>query len=63
MGYVIAWVIGIIGSLVMGFGMSRVMMDDPSKFDMLIGIITGVVGLLICVLDYPIYAYIKGNKE
>lgn len=22
------------------------------------GIITGVVGLLICVLNYPIYAYI-----
>ncbi len=62
-GIVIAWVIGIIGALVMGFGMSRVMIDDPSKSDMLIGIITGVVGLLICVLDYPIYSYIKGNKE
>lgn len=62
-GIVIAWVIGVIGALVMGFGMSRVMVPDPSQSDMLIGIVTGVIGLLVCVLDYPIYSYLKGNKE
>lgn len=62
-GIVIAWVIGVIGALVMGLGMSRVMVPDPSQSDMLIGIVTGVIGLLVCVLDYPIYSYLKGNKE
>lgn len=60
---VFTWIIGIIGSLVMGFGMSKVMVGNPSKMDLLIGIITGVIGLLVCVLNYPIYSYIKGNKE
>ncbi|HIT21468.1 MAG TPA: hypothetical protein IAB56_00660 [Candidatus Scybalousia intestinigallinarum] len=62
-GIVIAWIVGIIGALVMGFGMSRVMVTDPSQADMLVGIIAGVIGLLICVLDYPIYSYLKSNKE
>lgn len=56
---VLTWVIGIIGALVMGFGMSKVMVDDPSKTDLLIGIGTGIIGLLVCVLNYPIYAYLK----
>lgn len=62
-GIVFAWVIGIVGALVMGFGMSKVMVGEATKSDMLIGIITGIVGLIICVLDYPIYSYIKGEKK
>lgn len=58
-GIVFAWVIGVIGALIMGFGMSKVMVGDPNGSDLLIGIITGIVGLIICVLDYPIYAYLK----
>lgn len=60
---VLTWIIGIIGSLIMGFGMSKVMVGETSKIDMIVGIITGVVGLIICVLNYPIYSYIKSNKE
>ena len=60
---VLTWVIGVVGALVMGFGMSRVMVGDASGSDMIIGIIVGVVGLLICVLNYPIYSYIKANKS
>ena len=63
LGIVFAWVIGVIGALIMGFGMSRTMIGNTSGSDMLIGIIIGVVGLLICVLDYPIYSYLKHNKE
>lgn len=58
-GIVLAWVIGLVGALVMGFGMSKVMVDNPSQTDFLIGIGTGIIGLIICVLNYPIYAYLK----
>lgn len=61
-GIVATWLVGIIGALVMGFGMSKVLVDGASKTDMLIGIITGIVGLIVCVLNYPIYSYIKGNR-
>lgn len=63
LGIVFAWVIGVIGALIMGFGMSRTMIENTSGSDMLIGIIIGVVGLLICVLEYPVYSYLKHNKE
>lgn len=55
---VITWVIGIIGALIMGFGMSKIMVGNATGFDFIIGLIAGVIGLLICVLNYPIYAYI-----
>lgn len=61
-GIVVTWIIGVIGALVMGYGMSRVMVGEATKQDMIIGLITGIVGLVICVLNYPIYSYIKGNK-
>ena len=49
-GLLATWIIGIVGSLVMGFGMS------------ILGMICGIIGLLICVLNYPIYSYLKSNK-
>ena len=61
-GLVATWVIGVVGALVMGFGMSKVMVGEASTSDMITGIVTGIVGLIICVLNYPIYAYIK-NKN
>ena len=61
-GLVLTFIIGIIGSLIMGFGMSKVMVGEASQTDMLFGIITGIIGLITCVLNYPIYAYIKSNK-
>ena len=61
-GLVLTFIIGIIGSLIMGFGMSKVMVGEASQIDMLVGIITGIIGLITCVLNYPIYAYIKSNK-
>lgn len=58
MGILVTWVIGIVGALLLGFGMSKIM----TQGDYTIGLIAGVIGLLICVLNYPIYAYIKDNK-
>ena len=62
-GIVLTWTVGVVGSLIMGFGMSKVLVGNASTSDMIVGIITGVVGLIICVLNYPVYAYIKSNKE
>ena len=61
LGLVLTWVVGIIGSLIMGFGMSKIMVDTPDKMDLIIGMITGVVGLLVCVLNYPVYSYLKSK--
>lgn len=58
LGIVTTWGIGIIGALIMGFGMSKIMLGNATRVDLVVGIISGVIGLLICVLNYPIYAYI-----
>lgn len=62
LGIVITWTVGVVGSLIMGFGMSKILVGEASTADMIVGIITGIVGLIICVLNYPVYAYIKSNK-
>lgn len=62
-GIVFTWVIGVIGALIMGFGMSKVMVGEPSKTDLLLGIVIGIVGLLVCVLNYPIYSYLKERNK
>lgn len=62
-GIVLTFAVGVIGSLIMGFGMSKIMVGEASQTDMIVGLITGVVGLVICVLNYPIYSYIKSDKK
>lgn len=62
-GLLLTWIIGVVGALIMGFGMSKVMVGNATTVDMVVGIITGIVGFIICVLNYPIYAYIKNNKD
>ena len=61
-GLLAPWIVGVVGSLIMGFGMSRILVEGTTTSDMVVGLITGVVGLIICVLNWPVYAYIKGNK-
>ena len=62
-GIVLTWTVGVVGALIMGFGMSKILVGNASTADMVVGLITGVVGLVICVLNYPVYAYIKSNKD
>lgn len=57
----LAWIIGIITVLVMGYGMSRIMIDDPNQNDMIFGMTFSILGLIVCILDYPIYSYL--NKK
>lgn len=51
-------VLGIVGALIMGYGMTRIMTGSPTQIDYIIGIVVGIVGLVICILNYPIYRYL-----
>lgn len=62
-GIVLTWTFGVVGSLIMGFGMSKIMVGEASQFDMIVGLVTGIVGLIICVLNYPVYAYIRNPRD
>ena len=54
--------LGVIGTLIMGGGMSMVMVGPLSLF--IVGIIVGMVGMIPIALAYPVYAYVlKKEKE
>lgn len=65
----IALVFGVIGTLILGFGMSLCMTDlgeilgSYSDMSMVIGIIIGVVGGIFASLAYPIYNVIVKAKR
>ena len=66
----IALVFGVIGTLILGFGMSLVMTDLAEALAisgdaaMVIGIIVGVIGGVLASLAYPIYnAIIKAKRK
>ncbi len=65
---VFAYVFGSIAAIVMGAGMSLVMTDIAAKigmtFDPMIpGISIGVVGMLLALVNYPIYKGILGSRR
>ena len=62
-GAIAAWTIGIVATLLMGFGMSKVMIDEPNQTDVIIGMACGIVGLLVDILIFPFYSYLKGGKK
>lgn len=67
-GTVVSLVIGIIGALIMGAGMSLIMTDLGAKLRMtsvmIPGIVIGVVGLIGVCLAYPVYqAVTKHERE
>lgn len=61
-GLTVAIIVAVIGALILGVGMCKVMVGEIDQTDIITGIIIGIVGLLICILDFPIYFYIKNNK-
>lgn len=61
-GTVISLIVGIVGTLVMGTGMSMCMVGGGEFF--IPGIIVGVVGILGIIIAYPLYnAVTKRRKE
>lgn len=52
--------VGILGALILGFGMSCVMVWSDKMF--VPGIVLGIIGIVISVLAYPIYK-IKAEKK
>lgn len=67
---IVALCFGVIGSLVLGFGMSLCMTDLYMIFGesfedtaMLIGIIIGIVGGLLASFAYPTYMWIVKHKR
>ncbi len=64
---VFGWVFGSIAAIIMGAGMSLVMTDLGSTLGigepMIPGIIIGVIGMLLAIINYPIYKGILGARK
>ena len=64
---VFSYVFGSISAIVMGAGMSLVMTDISSQLglgDMMIpGIIIGVVGMILAIINYPIYKSMLNSRK
>ena len=64
---VFAYIFGSVGAIIMGSGMSLVMTDIAETVGiqnpMLYGIIIGIAGMLMAIVDYPIYKGILGGRR
>ncbi|MBP3300257.1 MAG: dihydropteridine reductase [Clostridia bacterium] len=64
---VFAYVFGILGAIVMGSGMSLVMTDLAATLGltapMTSGIAIGVIGMVMVLVNYPIYKGILGSRR
>ena len=66
----VALIFGVIGTLILGFGMSLIMTDFAEilglyrNMAMVIGIVIGVIGGILASLAYPIYnAIVKAKRK
>ena len=64
---VFAYIFGTISAIIMGCGRSLVMTDIGSTIGMtdtmVPGIIIGIVGMLMAIINYPIYKGILGSRR
>lgn len=60
-----AYSLGVIGALIGGTGMSMIMTDFGPKGNVgfILGIILGIIGLLVCGINYPIYNKILKSRK
>ena len=64
---VFAYIFGSIGAIIMGSGMSLVMTDIGSSIgvadNMAPGIIIGIVGMLMAIINYPLYKKLLASRR
>ena len=64
---VFAYIFGSIGAIVMGSGMSLVMTDIAETVGIqnpkLYGIVIGIIGMFMAIINYPIYKSILGSRR
>ena len=64
---VFAYIFGSLGAIIMGSGMSLVMTDIGSligvKETMIMGIVIGIVGMFMVIINYPIYKGILDSRR
>lgn len=64
---VFAYIFGSISAIIMGSGMSLIMTDIAETVGienpMLYGIIIGIVGMFMAIINYPIYKGILGSRR
>ena len=64
---VFAYVFGSISAIIMGAGMSIVMTDIGAALGientMVLGIVIGIVGMIMALLNYPIYKAFLGKRK
>ena len=64
---VFAYVFGSISAIIMGFGMSLVMTDLAEVLrlgsPMLYGVVIGVVGMLMAIVNFPIYKKLLASRR
>ena len=64
---IFAYIFGGIGAIIMGSGMSPVMTELAEiigiKNSMLYGIIIGLVGMMMVIINYPIYKHILNSRR
>ena len=65
---VFAYVFGSISAIIMGAGMSLIMTDIAEKIGlgidpMILGIVIGIVGMIMALLNYPMYKGILGSRK
>ena len=64
---VFAYIFGSIGAIIMGSGMSLVMTEIGEMVGienpMLPGIVIGIIGLFIVIINYPLYKSILGRRK
>lgn len=64
---IFAYVFGSVGAVVMGSGMSLIMTDIGEIVGiantMTTGVIVGVIGMLMAIIDYPIYKIMLASRR
>lgn len=59
---IFAYIFGIVAALVLGGGMCMVMLIEDSVPALIGGIAVGVVGLVLCAVNYPVYRAMVAKK-